>query len=66
MRLEQSQRINQAVQQQQYREARVFELFDYLQACGLSLDEIGRMLDAEMQSRRERQVGYPQNPQDCS
>ena len=66
MRLEQSQRINQAVQQQQYREARVFELFDYLQASGLSLDEIGRMLDAEMQDRKQRQAGYPQNPLNCS
>ena len=55
VRDEQAQRINQAVQQRQYREARVFELFDYLQACGLSLDEIGRMLDAEMQDRRRRQ-----------
>jgi hypothetical protein len=55
LRVEQAQRINQAVQQWQYREARVFELFDYLEACGLSLEEIGRMLDAEMQDRRRRQ-----------
>jgi len=55
LRAEQAKRINQAVQQRQYREARVCELFDYLQACGLSLEEIGRMLDAEMQDRRRRQ-----------
>jgi len=55
VRDEQAQRINQAVQQRQYREARVFELFDYLKACGLSLEEIGHMLDAEMRDRRQRQ-----------